>query len=240
MATGKAQRRRGGGPPLLNDIKQLILDRKLRPGDRLPTEHQLSDQLGASRNAVREALQALEAQGILEIRHGHGIYIREITLSGVADILTFWTRLSETEGIQSLRPIAEVREALETTLLGAAVQLLTAEDIDELDALVKEMETNAAQGEWAQGADQQFHNVLYRPLGNWVLIFLLEAFWEAMSDVGRDYDVPRLSPDEIVEQHRAILSALVDRDADAALAAMRSHFNHVFGYVDGESRPAAS
>ncbi|WP_158563844.1 FadR/GntR family transcriptional regulator [Jiangella anatolica] len=226
MATRQDRRESGGGPTLLHAIKELILDRGLRPGDRLPTEHQLSDQLGASRNAVREALQALQVQGILEIRHGHGIYLREVTLDGLTDILTFWARLTEPDGLKSLLPIAEVREILEVNLLRAVVPLLAPADLDELVAIVEDMEARAERDDWAIEVDRRFHDVLYRPLGNWVVVFLLQAFWDAISSISEHHDLSIPPPARIAQQHRNIVTALQRGDADAAVAAMSGHFDN--------------
>ena len=73
------------------EVMQLILDRKLRAGAPLPTEAELMEDLGVSRNSVREALKALQALDIVEIRHGYGTYVGEASLTPLVDGLTFRT-----------------------------------------------------------------------------------------------------------------------------------------------------
>ena len=70
---------------------QLILDRRLRAGAPLPTEAELMEDLGVSRNSVREALKALQALDIVEIRHGYGTYVGQASLTPLIDGLTFRT-----------------------------------------------------------------------------------------------------------------------------------------------------
>jgi len=224
--TGAPAQRRGGEPTVLELTRALILDRHLRAGDRLPSEHDLAHELGASRNAVREALRGLEAQGIVEIRHGSGIYLRDMTLVGLTDILTFWGQLSERDGIETLRPIAQVREVLETNLVRDVVPLLTPDDLRTLSVIVRDMEARAEEGEYAADADRRFHDALYRPLDNWVLTYLLQAFWEAFANVNRS-EHSRRPADVVAQQHRDILEALKRRDADAAADALRQHFDNI-------------
>jgi DNA-binding FadR family transcriptional regulator len=218
--------RRDGEPTVLELTRALILDRYLRAGDRLPSEHDLAAEIGASRNSVREALRGLEAQGIVEIRHGSGIYLRDMTLAGLADILTFWGQLSERDGIETLRPIAQVREVLETNLVHDVVPLLTSDDLRTLSVIVRDMEARAEEGEYAADADRRFHDALYRPLDNWVLTYLLQAFWEAFANVNRPRD-SRPPAEVVAQQHRDILEALKRRDADAAAEALHQHFDNI-------------
>lgn len=215
-----------GRSTVLELLKELILDSGLAPGDRLPTELALATQLNASRNAVREALRALEGQGTVEIRHGHGIYLRHAPFSGLTDILTLWGRIFERDGLEGLRPIAEVREVLETNLLCRVVPLLSSSDLRTLSQAVRTMEDRAESGERAADADRHFHETLYRPLDNWVTTYLVSAFWEAFGNVERETQVPRRPPDVIAQQHRDILEALKRRDAGAAADAMRVHFDN--------------
>jgi DNA-binding FadR family transcriptional regulator len=210
---------------LLEQVQELIIETGLSGGDRLPTEHQLADELGASRSAVRESLHALRALDIVEIRPGHGIYLRDAAPGGLAGILTFWGRLFERGGQRSLELIAEVREALETDLLVKVAPLLTAEAIDELSGIVDEMEDRARQGKTAFAADRRFHEVLYRPLDNWILDFLLDAFWDAFLQA-RSSEKPQRPPSVVAVQHRELVEALRVDDIAGAVSAMRAHFDN--------------
>lgn len=220
-------RRREAQPTVLELLQEFLLARNLRPGDRVPTEAELSTELGVSRNAIREALRALEVLGIVEIRHGQGMLLRQASLAGLTASLAFWGRLSVRDGVEALRPIAEVRDALETSLIGRVLGQHSEQNLHELVEAVAEMERLAAQGEHAPDADRRFHDVLYRPLDNWVLTYLLQGFWAAHAEVSAEADVPSLDPGIVARQHRALLDAVMQRDPKAAVQAMNWHFDNI-------------
>jgi len=219
-------RKREPQPTVQDLMKELILTEDLHSGDKLPTENELTERLGASRNAVREALRSLEALGIVEIRHGYGMYLRDATLAGLAETLTFWGRMSHRDGVEALAPIAELREVLETSLIGRVVGELTREDLRELSGLVRTMEIAAEEGKYASDEDRRFHEVLYRPLGNWVFTYLLQAFWDAYTELDEDTKGSRNPPEDVAQCHRDLLEALKRRDRDAAATAMSRHFDN--------------
>src|SRR5688500_1293484 len=93
-------------------IVDLIHERGLLPGAPMPTEPQLMDLLGASRNSVREAVRALQALGIVEIRHGFGTFVGRASLDVMSPSLRFRIRSGLSGGIHALRDLVEVRELL--------------------------------------------------------------------------------------------------------------------------------
>ncbi len=98
-------------------IKRLIIERRLPSGAVLPTEPELMTLLGASRNSVREALKALQAMGIVEIRHGFGTYVGPMSLAPMVEGLAFRTVAGHHRGEDSLLELLELREAVETGLI---------------------------------------------------------------------------------------------------------------------------
>lgn len=209
-------------------LKEYILRRDLGPGDKLPAEHELAAELGASRNVVREALRALQALGIVEIKHGLGAFVREATLSSLTSSLAFFSRLAARDGEEALYPIAEVREVLEVNLLDKVIGLHSKEDWAALDDSIRQMSLAAARGEYAPAEDRRFHELLYKPLDNWVLIYLISAFWDTYVEVGKGAKRELRTPHDIVDQHLAILDGLRRDDLAAARSAMLIHFdNHL-------------
>ena len=103
------------------EVMQLILDRGLRAGAPLPTEAELMESLGVSRNSVREALKALQALDIVEIRHGYGTYVGEASLTPLIDGLTFRTLAQQGDDTGALAEILQVREVLEEGLVRRVV-----------------------------------------------------------------------------------------------------------------------
>ncbi|MGW1540449.1 FadR/GntR family transcriptional regulator [Streptomyces sp. NPDC002309] len=208
-------------------IKQLIVDGRLASGAPLPTEPELMAFLGASRNSVREALKALQAMGIIEIRHGFGTYVGRMSLAPMVEGLAFRTVAGHHRGEDSLRQLLDLREAMETGLVSRLAGRLPDSDLAELEALVDTMDRRAARGAGLAEADRAFHATLYRALDNTLLSEVLEAFWDAFHRVSRDLvEVPG-DPRITCRQHREILDAVRAGDSLRAEQAVGDHFRHL-------------
>ncbi|MCF3135761.1 FadR/GntR family transcriptional regulator [Streptomyces olivochromogenes] len=208
-------------------IKKLIVDRRLPSGAPLPTEPELMGFLGASRNSVREALKALQAMGIVEIRHGFGTYVGPMSLAPMVEGLAFRTVAGHYRGEDSLLQLLELREAVESGLVSRLAGRLPEADLIELEALVVRMEQEAARGAGLAETDRAFHATLYRGLDNVLLSEVLEAFWDAFHRVQRDLvDVPQ-DPRVTCRQHREILDAVRSGDSIRAEEAIRDHFGNI-------------
>ncbi|MGH7912499.1 MAG: FadR/GntR family transcriptional regulator, partial [Candidatus Dormibacteraceae bacterium] len=112
---------------LQEEVKQLILDRRLQPGDPLPTESELMVLLRVGRNSVRETLKSLQALDLVEIRHGYGTFVGSMSLQPLTDGLTFRIHTDLRDGLRGLRELLEIREELEAALI-RKVTPLTGED----------------------------------------------------------------------------------------------------------------
>ncbi|MEU6376889.1 FadR/GntR family transcriptional regulator [Streptomyces sp. NPDC046909] len=209
-------------------IKRLILERRLASGAPLPTEPELMEYLGASRNSVREALKALQAMGIVEIRHGFGTYVGPMSLAPMIEGLAFRTVAGHYRGEDSLLQLLELREAVETGLVSRLAGRLPEGDLVELDGLVGRMGQQAAHGgDGLADTDRAFHATLYRGLDNALLSEVLEAFWDAFHRVRTDLGGVPQDPRITCRQHREILDAVRSGDAIRAEEAIREHFGNI-------------
>ncbi|MEU6142633.1 FadR/GntR family transcriptional regulator [Streptomyces sp. NPDC047081] len=210
------------------EVVQLILDRKLRPGAALPTETELMEDLGVSRNSVREALKALQALDIVEIRHGYGTYVGQASLTPLVDGLTFRTLARHDDDTGALAEILQVREVLEEGLVRRVAELLSEAELDRLETVVDRMEAAGREGRPFPELDREFHELLYAPLGNALVPQLLGAFWTVFRRVagarGRAEDP---TPDVTVRRHRDIVTALRAHDVAGAQRAMAVHFRGI-------------
>ncbi|WP_344611620.1 FadR/GntR family transcriptional regulator [Dactylosporangium salmoneum] len=216
-------RRRSRALEVQDEVKELILRRRLVAGDPLPTESELVEELGVGRNAVREALKALQAVGIVDIRHGFGMFVGRMSLNGLVDELAFHSRITMGDERSHLGYMIEIREALESGL----VQLLIDRDpVAEpvVDEVLERMEAEAKVGMVSPETDKLFHDALYRPLNNPLVGQLLGAFWDVYHQLRDDLGEPDEAPDDVARKHRDIRNAVVAADRDAAASAMRAHF----------------
>ncbi|MDO0933005.1 FadR/GntR family transcriptional regulator [Streptomyces sp. DG2A-72] len=216
------------------EVVQLILDRKLRVGAPLPTETELMADLGVSRNSVREALKALQALDIVEIRHGFGTYVGQASLTPLIDGLTFRTLARHEGDADALADILQVREVLEEGLIRRVAPLLTEADLDRLESVVDRMEAAGRAGTPFAELDREFHELLYASLGNALVPQLLGAFWTVFRRVAGALGRPNEpAPELTVSRHRDIVTALRAHDVEGAQRAMAVHFRGI------EARTAA-
>ncbi|MFM9370965.1 FadR/GntR family transcriptional regulator [Streptomyces sp. Da 82-17] len=208
-------------------IRQLILDRRLGPGDPLPTEAELCELLDMSRNSVREALKALQAVRVVEIRHGFGTYVGSLSLDPLVDGIAFRAAVRHRQGEPSLYELMELREALESGVIATVAATVPAGDLEILDGLVRKMEQEAERGAVDVATDRAFHLALYRSLGNHLLSEVLDAFWAAMRQVRDDLEDDHPDPHRTCAQHAEIVAALRAGDGPRAAEAMRHHFDGI-------------
>lgn len=185
-------------------------------GDRLPAERELSLQHNVSRPTVREAVIALEVQGLVEVRVGSGAYVRR--LPGKNDVPGFNVTAIE---------LTEARLLFEAEAAALAATQISDEGLAELEGLV---EAIARENETAHGteqADRAFHLAIARATRNAAIAEAIERLW----------DLRALSPESallhakarsanikpVVDEHTAVLEALRAHDPVAARAAMRTH-----------------
>lgn len=199
-------------------LKEFIDVNELQPGDRLMTERELTVQLGVSRHSVRQALAALRATGVIEIRHGDGIYLLR-SPSEVVPLLAL-------ELIQSQADypyIWEARQALETEVARLAARRRTAADLTELRDALREMGAAVAEGEDGIGGDRRFHAAVTHAAHNPVLSTLIGQLREGFERTSSaSLSIPG-QPAHSLADHHEILHAIERQDEDGAGHAMRHH-----------------
>jgi DNA-binding FadR family transcriptional regulator len=209
-----------GGETLQEQIVAMIHERSLAPDAAMPTEAQLMELFGASRNSVREAVRALQALGIVEIRHGFGTFVGHASLDVLSPSLEFRIRSGPRGGIRALHDLVEVRELLETGLIARVAGATSVSRLSALEALVTAMRTDPQ-------ADRAFHALLYDSCGNDLVLQLISLFWRVYHQVEPLIGGPDDDPGAIVGNHQRIVEALRARDPAAAQEAMRRHFRDV-------------
>ncbi|WP_405688129.1 FadR family transcriptional regulator [Streptomyces sp. NBC_01387] len=209
-------------------IRQLILDRELSPGSLLPAESELTELFGVSRVSVREALKALQALQVVEIRRGSGTYVGSLSLAPLVEGLAFRAAVRHRSGEASLYELMRVREALEVGLIDSvAAAAVPQEDLMDLRGIVAVMEREAAGGRIARSTDRAFHLALYRSFGNHLLSEVLDAFWAAMDQVRGEVGDSHQETAVTLAHHREIVDAIAAADGPRASAAMRTHFDGI-------------
>lgn len=208
-----------------SQIKEYILTRNLHPGDLLPTEAELCDLLGVSRSSLREAVRTLTTLGIVEVRHGHGTYVGQMSLDALVETLVFRGVLQPGDDLRALREVIEIRQALDLAMAEKLAEAVGGTANPELWRLVEEMEEASRRGEGFAAQDRQFHTTLLALMSNSIIAPLVGAFWDVHTAV-----MPRLNvslPDDLAQTaraHREMLQAAEGADAAAYREAVRRHY----------------
>lgn len=190
----------------------------LRPGDRLLSEREMAERLGVSRTSVRQALTALEVMGLVEIRHGDGVFL---THPPEAVLPPLATALADEH--EQLPAVMEVRQAIEAQTARLAAQRRTEDDVATLAEALDRMQDAIDAGEDPADADSAFHDGIVAAARN----PLLAGLWEQMGgpvDKTRRASLARPGrPRASLAAHRRIFAAIAEGDPDAAAKAMLDH-----------------
>lgn len=199
-------------------LRALIDGERLLPGDRLPSERHLSQRLGVSRTSVRQALAALRAIGLVEVRQGDGAYLMRPPDEVVP------TLAIEMLHVESDHPMVwEAREALEVHAARLAASRRTTHDLMDMHRAVEDMAAAIAAGDEGTEADAALHRAIVLGAHNPLLARLFESLYEAVERTSAaSLSIPGRPPQSL-EAHRAIVEAIADRDPERAASEMTSH-----------------
>ncbi len=208
---------------IVEQIKSLISQGELKPGDRVPSERDLATMLGVSRPSVREAIMVLEAMGLIESRQGGGTFVRSLTEASMADPLSSMVEKNP----PLLHALVEVRMGLESWSAYLAASRATEEEIAHMRELVDEMGRQAARGGWDADVDSRFHYAITAATHNTLQLHVLNTvhtLFHATVQVALMEFYRKQGMVEILHnQHRKILDAIARRDPEGARQAMTEH-----------------
>ena len=214
-------------------IKDYILGEGLRPGDLLPTEAELCDQLGVSRSNVREAIRRLATLDIVEVRHGHGTFVGDMSLDALVESLVFRGVLSPGDDLRALREVIDLRLTLDLAMAERIVDAFRGTTNPDLHALVEDMVATAAGGSTFPREDRAFHTGLLARLDNSLVGQLVGAFWDVHTAV-----VPKLGVsvaadlEKTARTHGDMLEAAETGDVERFRLAVTAHYEPIRRALD--------
>jgi GntR family transcriptional repressor for pyruvate dehydrogenase complex len=214
---------------VVRQVELLILEGVLRDGDRLPGERELSERLGVSRPILRDALKALEGRGLLVSRHGGGTYVADI----IGQVFSEPVAALVTRHERATTDYLEYRRALEGMTAGLAARRATEADRLLLSRIVEDMKAAHAAGDFddEMAADVELHNAIGEAAHNIILLHTVRACYRLLSEgifAHRRliYDVPG-ARERLLEQHVAIVEAVLSGDAERARQAAEDHIDFI-------------
>ena len=202
-------------------IKAYIVEHRLKPGDPIPNETELTRMLGVSRTAVREAVKSLEALSIVEVRAGSGLYVNRFSFDPIFAHLTYGILLD----MKELNDLFEVRFYIEYGLIERAIEMVTPEQVAKLHEILDRLRQFAEANEYSIDDDYLFHSTLWGNVPNTVVGKVLDVFWMIFGGIRKHNEVT-VDPHYVNVYHRHIdiLSALENRDVQAMQDGIIAHF----------------
>ena len=204
-------------------IQQLIAQGVLKPGDKLPAERELAAQFGVGRSSLRDAIRTLEANGLVESRHGAGTVIRDLsTESLVVPLARALVRKRE-----MVAELLDVRRMIEPALAARAAQNATREEIAALETILARQEAKIGRGEDAIDEDSAFHDAVARAARNGVVLKVLDVLMDLLRESReRSLQVPG-RVERSYAGHQRIFRAIKRRDPEGAEAAVKQHLKEI-------------
>ncbi|MGO1058491.1 FadR/GntR family transcriptional regulator [Planococcus sp. FY231025] len=212
---------------VVNEIFSSIAKENLKPGDKLPSERTIADSLEVSRTTVKEAISVLEANGIVSIKPGVGVFLvnqsKKVIQQEMLDALS--------PGRHNLAELIELRQAIEGDAAYYAAERMTQAQQKELEARYRALEEAEGNGELAIEEDYAFHKAILAAANNAMMLDLMEVISEKVySFIRQNRMETMLQPAEIrvvMDEHRLIYEAIINKDAQAAKKAMWEHLHSI-------------
>jgi GntR family transcriptional repressor for pyruvate dehydrogenase complex len=219
----KAVRKKRAYEDIVKQIRNLIEKGRLKRGDQLPVERELSETFRVSRATVREAIFSLETMKLVERRQGDGTYVIASSEEALVQPLatSFFHEKDDMIDIFSLRKIIEPEVAQ------LASENATPEEINELEEILKEQKKEASGGKTSVQTDSEFHYSLARMAKNRVLERLLFTVVDLLGKTREKYLQTEERQQKSVRGHYHILAAIKNGNGPAARQAMRHHLEDV-------------
>lgn len=200
-------------------LLRTITTRRLKAGQRLPSERELGEQFGVSRTVIREAVRSLAARGVIEVRTGSGLRVAHAG-AAVSESMKLYLRGS---GALDYSKVNEVRMMLETEIAEVAAFRANEHDVKLLSAVCEGMGEALGDVEAASLADVEFHRALAKATQNELYLALLDSIGDVLLEIRyATLGVPG-RPEKGLKAHRKIRDRVAVHDPAGARDAMRAH-----------------
>jgi GntR family transcriptional repressor for pyruvate dehydrogenase complex len=201
---------------IVKQLRSLIFEGKLQPGERLPPERELAKSLNVSRVSLREALNTLQGMGLIEIQRGNRSSVRPITTRSIYDPLVSFSKSEPCNIIKLL----EIRKYLEVGSASLAAERATSEEIDRLEMILKEMQEDLNRNRLGAKSDFDFHCAIVEATHNVAYVHVMQTLYDllqeelriAYGDIFRKKDKRR----KLLVQHQNMFRTIRDHDPEGA------------------------
>ncbi|MCC6945022.1 MAG: FadR family transcriptional regulator [Thermomicrobiales bacterium] len=211
---------------VIDRLAEHVTNESLGPGDRLPPQHELASRLGVSRPVLREALQGLESIGLLEIRHGSGVFVRDPEAYNQTIVM-------HDETHTAVLHVLEARMLVEVEMAALAAERMTPEDLKRIDQVLDRLKHAVQRKRSTAQITADFHRMVARSCHNSILykVGLMLATESREQGDRVEQGLPDVSAGEY-ESHLRLRDAVASGDPDRARAETRRHLELAHGWED--------
>jgi GntR family transcriptional regulator, transcriptional repressor for pyruvate dehydrogenase complex len=207
---------------IILELNRIVEEDNLRPGDKLPSERELSERLKVGRSSVREALRALELLGLITTRRGEGTFIENYRHNKLFDILGYYLLRDR----KSSKDLVEMRIILELDAVRLACSRATAEHFSQMELSISDAEEKIANGQIPVKEDYEFHRIIAKSSRNSVLSRIWIPLVEYSKTI-REQSLARAGRlDQMIQEHKDIMEAIRSKDEEQAEFRMREHLSN--------------
>lgn len=214
----------------MQSILEVVRQRHLQPGDRLPSERDLAERLGMGRNAVREGIAALTTLRVLEARPNSGLYLRRVSTDSSFETLVALAEQGGTPSPEEIGESTEVRQALELLAAQLACARRTEDDLAAMEDILRRTDRVLDDGGNIGALDTEFHIALVAATHNSVLVRVLNAFYCLSASRRRAWFENHRQGRSSARDHRRIAKAVASRDVEEARRLIRQHMSRARDY----------
>ncbi len=208
---------------IVDEIKDLINQGRLKWGDQLPTERELSETFKVSRTCVREAFRILESQGFLESRPGNGTYVTSNAIDSLIQPLASFILKEKDYQLE----LFEMRRLLESQLAYLAAERATPENMIKMEKILRRQEEHIVNSETGSDSDSEFHHALAEATNNRILLHVMNTTMEFLAESRESYLLGEERAKKSLPHHKKIFSAIKKGDGELAAQAMHEHIEDV-------------
>lgn len=198
---------------------EALITKEMKPGERLPTEKELTERFSVGRSTIRESMKVLSARGLI-IRRNEGTFVSENVNKCLIDPLNLLVNMK----IGNVEDLLELRQLLELGIIRVAAERVTPELLLELDRINWRMMEPGLSAQALQTLDIAFHNTIAKATGNSVLTELLNAVRQVIAKNVEDVDACVPTLEKSTDIHRALVDTMREHDSVKAYELLKEYF----------------
>ena len=208
---------------VVSQVHELIKEGRFKAGDQLPSERELAETFKVSRTSVREALRALETQGLVISKTGMGNFVADLPIESLVAPLA--RMLIEEKN--ALADVFELRKLIEPQIASLAAERATAQDVERMKLLLKKQREQVERGATGVDADTELHFAIGQATQNHAIEKLVSGLLDVLSHSREESLQTSGRRQASIESHLAIVAAIEKHDQAEAREAMRDHIEQV-------------